>query len=107
MLIGCRKVVTPILPKIDLGKESTSTAIKGFNQSENVLNVTYQTTIGAKYSVQIIPFGGVETVFSQGFTANDTIVKKSYDLSGLKKMNYDLIFIDVKGKESKIPVLVK
>ena len=68
--------------------------IAGWNGS-GVYTVTYNVTPGAKYSAQIVPFGSTNVVFNQGFTATSTSVIKTYDLSSLKKMNYDLIFIDV------------
>lgn len=106
-LAGCRKIdVVPVQP-IDLGKESTTTAIKSSSLINNNLNIKFATTEGAKYSVQIVPFGKEEPVIKDGFTADDTVVVKKYDLSKLAKMDYDLIFIDVKGKEQKLPLIIK
>ena len=65
------------------------------------------TTPGAKYSVQVIPFGKDEAVKTEGFTATDIITKKVYDLSALPKKDYDLIFIDIAGKEVKYPIIIK
>ena len=106
-LAGCRKIDVTPMPIIDLGKESTITAIKSSSLINNTLNIAFATTEGAKYSVQIVPFGKDEPVVKDGFTANDTIVVKKYDLSKLAKMDYDLIFIDVKGKEQKLPLIIK
>ena len=87
-LAACTKVATPPTPTIDLG-------------------VVPQSTIGAKYSVQIVPFGSEEPVKKDGFTADNTTTKKVYDLSSLKRMDYDLIFIDISGKEIKYPLIIK
>lgn len=103
---GCRKV--DVVPQpINLGVESKTTSIKSSSLVNNVLNIQFSTTEGAKYSIQIIPFGKDEPVIKEGFTATDTIMTKKYDLSKLARMDYDLIFIDVKGKEQKLPLVIK
>jgi PBP1b-binding outer membrane lipoprotein LpoB len=111
LVIGsCRKsdYVPTIKPnKIDLGTKSTSTGIKTITQTNNTVVAQFETTIGAKYSVQIIPFGSEEPVKKEGFTANDDITTKTYDLSTLPKKDYDLLFIDVEGKEVKYPLTIK
>ena len=99
--LSCTKIDMPTPQVIDLGKLSTSTAIKSINQSGNVV------TVGAKYSVQIVPFGSDEPVKKEGFTATETETKKIYDLSNLARKDYDLIFIDVSGKEVKYPIIKK
>lgn len=104
---ACRKVEWIQPNVIDLGVKSTSTAIKSIIVSNNVVRATFETTIGAKYSVQIVPFGSEQPVIKEGFTANDVLVNKVYDLSNLPKKNYDLIFIDIEGKEVKFPVTIK
>ena len=107
---SCRKsdYIPTIKPnKIDLGTKSTSTAIKSIMQTDNTVVAQFETTVGAKYSVQIIPFGSEEPVKKEGFTANDDITTKTYDLSTLPKRDYDLLFIDVEGKEVKYPLTIK
>jgi hypothetical protein len=107
---SCRKsdYVPTIKPnKIDLGTKSTSTGIKTITQTGNIVVAQFETTVGAKYSVQIIPFGSEEPVKKEGFTANDDITTKTYDLSTLPKKDYDLLFIDVEGKEVKYPLTIK
>ena len=107
---SCRKsdYVPTIKPnKIDLGTKSTSTGIKTITQTGNIVVAQFETTVGAKYSVQIIPFGSEEPVKKEGFTANDDITTKTYDLSTLPKKDYDLLFIDVEGKEVKFPLIIK
>ena len=42
-----------------------------------------------------------------GFTAVDTVTTKTYDLSSYAKKHYDLIFIDISGKEVKYPIIIK
>jgi hypothetical protein len=111
LVIGsCRKsdYVPTIKPnKIDLGTKSTSTAIKSITQTDNTVVAQFKTTIGAKYAVQIIPFGSEEPIKKDAFTATDDVTTKTYDLSTLPKRDYDLLFIDVEGKEVKYPLTIK
>jgi hypothetical protein len=104
---GCRKNDLPKPLAIDLGKKSISTSIKTIIVKDNIVNVIFETTVGAKYSVQIVPFGSEEPIKKEGFTANDNTTAKSYDLSDLPKKNYDLIFIDISGNEAKYPITIK
>ena len=107
VLAGCTKMDIPEPSTIDLGVKSTSTAIKSINQSGNIITANFETTIGSKYSVQIVPFGSEQPIKKEGFTANETTTQKTYDLSGLPKKDYDLIFIDIDGKEVKYPIIIK
>lgn len=104
VVYSCTKVDLPAPQVIDLGKVSTTTSIKNVSTSGNVVTVDYQVTVGSKYSVQIIPFGSYEPVIKQGFTADAELVRKTYDLSSLKKMDYDLVLTDIKGVEIKYPI---
>jgi hypothetical protein len=107
LAISCRKVDLPQPQIIDLGNQSTSTAIKSIAQTGNIVTAEFETTVGAKYSVQIIPFGSETPSKKEGFTATEGITKKVYDLSGLSKKDYDLVFIDISGKEVKYPIVIK
>jgi hypothetical protein len=106
-LTACTKIATPPTPVIDLGTKSTSTTIKSISQTGKVVTAEFETTVGAKYSVQIIPFGSEQPVKKEGFTATETTTRKVYNLSDLVKKDYDLIFIDVSGKEVKYPLIIK
>jgi hypothetical protein len=106
-IVSCTKIDIQPNPVIDLGKTSASTAIVKVMHMNNTLIVDYAVTTGSKYSAQIVPFGGNKPVIVGGFTAEADLVTKKYDLSSLKPMNYDLIFIDITGKETKFPVLIK
>lgn len=107
IIISCRKVEPVPFQVIDLGKESTSTSIKSIVQNNNTLTAEFETTPGAKYSVQIVPFGSEEPAKIEGFTAKSALTVKSYDLSKLAKKDYDFIFIDITGKQVKYPILIK
>jgi hypothetical protein len=104
---ACTKIAPTPQQVIDLGVQSQATSIKSISQSGNVVTAEFETTVGAKYSVQIVPFGSEEPVKKDGFTADNTTTKKVYDLSSLKRMDYDLIFIDISGKEVKYPLIIK
>jgi PBP1b-binding outer membrane lipoprotein LpoB len=106
-LQSCRKSDYVPVPKIDLGTKSTSTAIKSIVQTDNTVVAQFETTTGAKYAIQIVPFGSEEPVKNYSFTATDDVTTKTYDLSGLVRSDYDLIFIDVDGKEVKYPLVIK
>lgn len=106
-LAACTKVATPPTPFVDLGVKPASTSIQNINQIGNVIVATFETTPGAKYSVQIIPFGSEEPIKKEGFTATETTTQKSYNLTGLQKKDYDLVLIDVSGKETKYPIIIK
>ena len=107
LAISCTKVDLPKQPVIDLGVQSTSTGIKSITQTGNIVTAEFETTIGSKYSVQIIPFGSETPSKKEGFTASESITKKLYDLSDLSKKDYDLVFIDISGKEVKYPIVIK
>ena len=107
LAISCTKVDLPKPQVIDLGTKSTSTAIKLITQTGNIVTAEFETTIGSKYSVQIIPFGSETPSKKEGFTASENITKKVYDLTDLSKKDYDLVFIDISGKEVKYPIVIK
>ena len=107
-MAACTKITpVPTPAPIDLGVKSTSTSIKSISQANNIVTAEFETTVGSKYSVQIVPFGKDEPVKKDGFTATDITTKKVYDLSALAKKDYDLIFIDISGKEIKYPLIIK
>jgi hypothetical protein len=107
LAVSCRKVDLPPVQVIDLGTTSTSTAIKSITQTGNIVTAEFETTVGSKYSVQIIPFGSEIPSKKEGFTATEGVTKKVYDLSELSKKDYDLVFIDISGKEVKYPIVIK
>lgn len=92
---------------INMGNVSTTTTIKSVTQTNNIVKATFETTIGSKYAVQIIPFGGDIPVKKYSFTADENLTVKEYDLNGLDRKDYDLIFIDISGKEVKYPIVIK
>lgn len=107
VIYSCTKIELEEPKPINLGVESISTNIKTITQVSNVVTVEFITTIGAKYVVQIVPFGKEEPVKKEGFTATEEVTKKVFDLKQLAKQDYDLIFIDINGKEVKHPIIIK
>ena len=106
-LAACTNYEQEVIAPINLGVKSTSTAIKSINQTENTVTAVLETTPGAKYSIQIIPFGSEQPVKKEGFTATESQTTKYLNLSELPKKDYDFIFIDVDGKEVKYPLTIK
>ena len=106
-LAACTKIAPVPQPTIDLGVQPQSTGIKSIVQTNNTVTAVFETTPGAKYSVQVIPFGSEKPAFKEGFTASDATTQKIYNLSTLTKSDYDLIFIDISGKEIKYPIVIK
>ena len=107
VVYSCTKIELEEPTPINLGVQSTSTSIKSITQSGNIVTAEFATTVGAKYSVLIVPFGKEEPVKKEGFTATEEVTKKVFDLKQLAKQDYDLIFIDINGKEVKHPIIIK
>ena len=107
VVYSCTKIELEEPTPINLGVQSMSTSIKSIIQSGNIVTAEFETTIGAKYSVLIVPFGKEEPVKKEGFTAIGEVTKKVFDLKQLAKQDYDLIFIDINGKEVKHPIIIK
>jgi hypothetical protein len=107
VIYSCTKIEMEEPTPINLGVQSTSTSIKSITQSGNIVTAEFATTVGAKYSVLIVPFGKDEPVKKEGFTATEEVTKKVFDLKQLAKQDYDLIFIDINGKEVKHPIIIK
>jgi hypothetical protein len=107
IVYACTKIDIPAPEPINMGVKSEATAIKSITQAGNVVTAEFATTVGAKYSVQVVPFGKEDPVKKEGFTATEEVTKKVYDLSSLNKQDYDFIFIDINGKEVKHPIIIK
>ena len=106
-LAACTKIAPTPQQTIDLGVQAQATGIKSIVQTNNTVTAVFETTPGSKYSVQVIPFGSDKPAFKEGFTASDATTQKIYNLSTLTKSDYDLIFIDISGKEAKYPIVIK
>jgi hypothetical protein len=107
LLQGCFNPYYDEIQEINLGVESTSTNIKSVFQNENVVIIEFETTIGSKYSIQIIPFGQETPIKKEGFTATNNTTQRVFDLSKESAGYYDIIFIDISGNEVKYPIIIK
>ena len=106
LLASCRKI--DITPTIDLGKVATSTAITKVTPlvSSGKIVVEMKLTEGAKYSLQVTDLLDDE-IKTFGFTADKDIYSKALDLSDLKTGDYNLVLIDIAGKENKTHIIIK
>jgi hypothetical protein len=108
IISGCTKTITQPTPiGIDLGIKATSTSIVSVIETNNIVTATFAVTPGSKYSVQIIPFNSSTPTIKEGFTASTALVTRVYDLSTVKKLNYDIHLLDIQGNESKTPITIK
>ena len=107
-LSACTKIVQPPVPVIDLGQKATSTAITKVTPivSNGNITVEMKVTPGAKYSLQVTNLLDDE-LKTVGFTANDTIYIQKMDLTSLKNGDYNLVLIDIAGKEVKTNIIIK
>lgn len=108
LLASCTKVVSPPPYVIDLGRQAQTTAITKVTPivSSGNITVTMKVTNGAKYSLQVTNLLEDE-IKTFGFTADDTIYIKKLDLTSLNNGDYNLILIDISGKESKHNLIIK
>jgi len=108
VLLSCTKIDLPS-PIINLGVTPTTTSINKISNSltSGPITVEFSVTKDAKYSVQIVPFGAEDPIKIFGFTADASVVTKTYDLSSLPNGDYTLIFIDIVGKEIKQQITIK
>jgi hypothetical protein len=107
LLAGCTKI--DVTPTINLGVEAKSTAITKVNPIiSNGSNVTIEMdlTEGSKYSLQVTDLLD-NKIKTFGFTADKNIYTRALDLSDLKNGDYNIILIDISGKESKANVIIK
>ena len=107
-VIACTKVDVPMPQVIDLGKQSTSTAIVSLSTAliKDKVDVTMSLTPGAKYSLRLIDLNN-DVKKSVGFTADNTLVVRTLDYSDVKTGDYTLELIDISGKEYKRLITIK
>jgi len=104
---GCTKVYTPT--PMDLGRAPELTSIKAISPIvSDGKNVTVELllTPGSKYSLQVTNLLDTELkVF--GFVADAESVSKKIDVSDLPQGDYNVVLIDIKGKEIKRNITIK
>lgn len=104
--LSCRKVIEAA--PIDLGKAATSTAISKVTPliSDGNVTVEMNLTSGAKYSLQVTDLLDKE-LKTFGFTADKDIYIKNLNLSSLKNGDYNLVLVDISGRETKANIIIK
>ena len=105
-LAGCTKIDVPM--PINLGVQSTSTSITKVTPiiSSGNITVDMSVTSGAKYSLQVTDLLDNE-LKTFGFTADNNIYTRKLDLTDLKNGDYNLVLIDISGKETKTNIIIK
>lgn len=108
ILSSCTKIDVPMPQVIDLGKESTATAITNLSTAlvSSKVDVTMNVTPGAKYSLRLIDLNG-DVKKATGFTADNTVIIKTLDYSDVNSGDYTLELIDIKGNEYKRSITIK
>lgn len=92
--------------KIELGAESKNTDITSIQTVGKTTTLVANTTIGAKYSIQIYKFGTDVPVHKIGFTATEEATIKTIELDTLGRGMYDLVLIDISGNTVKKPLII-
>jgi hypothetical protein len=106
LLVGCRKVDFPL--PIDLGVQAKSTNITKVHPiiSNGQIIVDMNVTSGAKYSLQVTDLLD-NKIKTFGFTADNDIYTRKLDLTDLKNGDYNLVLIDIAGKEIRTNIIIK
>jgi hypothetical protein len=105
ILVSCQDI--EVLEKeIDLGATAKGTDITSIIVSNKSTTVVANTTAGAKYSIQIQPFGKTESLKTVGFTAESEATIKTINLNELPAGMYDLYLIDISGTIIKKPLIL-
>jgi hypothetical protein len=106
LLAGCRKL--NVVPLVDLGTQSQSTAITKVHPiiSNGQITVDMNITSGAKYSLQVTDLLD-NKIKTFGFTADSDIYTRKLDLTDLKNGDYNLVLIDIAGKETRTNIIIK
>ncbi len=107
VIYSCHKVDLPA-PEINLGKESTSTAIVSLSTAITTgkVDIMLNVTPGAKYSIQLIDLKG-DVKSSTGFTADKELITKKLNYSNVNSGDYTITLIDILGKEYKRSLTIK
>ena len=107
LIPSCRKESSLNIKPIDFGKTSNELRFvtNSVNNNNNAV-VTIGVTPGSKYSVQITDIAG-ETVASKGLIADEMVEIVTLETKDLAKGVYDVVVIDINGKEIKQPINIK
>jgi hypothetical protein len=105
---SCKKQHNDIkIPDIKIENNTSQMEYKSeITQINKTINFKVAVNPSSKYSFQISDIRG-EVIYIKGLTAYNTIEEISLDISEIKSGAYDLIFINVYGKEIKKPLIIK
>jgi hypothetical protein len=92
---------------MNLGVKASNTEILSIVSQGAKTTVTYNLTVGAKYSVQVYEFGKTDPTKTLPLTAEEEIVTKVYDFADLKDGIYDITLTDIAGTSIKKPLIIK
>ena len=104
-LVSCEDIQVVDQP-INLGATATGTDITSIVVVNKSTTIIANTTVGAKYSIQIYPFGSAEPIKTIGFTATSGATIKTINLNELPVGMYDLHLIDISGTIIKKPLIL-
>jgi len=107
VIYSCQDLMNFEEKPINLGAIATSTQILNLVSVAGKVTATFDVTVGAKYSVQVYPFGSLEPVKSIGFTAEQPVVTRTYNFTDLPEGLYDLTLTDISGVSIKKPLILK
>ena len=106
ILVSCQDIEV-LEREIDLGATAKGTDITSIVTANKSTTIVANTTVGAKYSIQIQPFGNSEQPLKTvGFTAESEATIKTINLSELPAGMYDLYLIDISGTIIKKPLIL-
>ncbi len=106
-MVGCQDIEVLESTPMNLGAASKSTQILSVLSVGTKVTVTYNLTVGAKYSVQVYAFGAAEPSKTLPLTAEEEITTKVYEFADLQSGIYDLTLTDVNGVSIKKPLIIK
>ena len=106
ILVSCQDIEVLERETINLGATAKGTDIASIITTNKSTTIVANTTVGAKYSIQIQPFGKTEPLKTVGFTAESEATIKTINLSELPAGMYDLYLIDISGTIIKKPLIL-
>lgn len=105
VLAACQDLET-LEKETSLGSNPESTDITSLVVESKQATIVANTTVGAKYSIQVYKFGSTEPLKTVGFTASSVATIKTVQLDTLSRGLYDLTLTDVSGVTIKKPLII-
>ncbi len=105
MLAACQDI-EQLEKEVSLGEIPVATDIKSLSVEGKQATIVANTTVGARYSIQIQSFGKTEPLKTVGFTASSIATIKTIQLDTLSRGLYDLTLTDVSGVTIKKPLII-